>query len=98
MFKLSHTPVSLPDLQLPETLTVRGSLDRVLRLPSVASKRYLTNKVWLGILVIILLSVGVVDHVNMILNFKIVIIIGDRMFLVCSVTMFSHCVRPNTTI
>ncbi|RLU21996.1 hypothetical protein DMN91_006375 [Ooceraea biroi] len=32
-------------LKLPYGLTVLGALDRVLRLPSVASKRYLTNKV-----------------------------------------------------
>ncbi|XP_013775533.1 phosphoribosylformylglycinamidine synthase-like isoform X1 [Limulus polyphemus] len=32
-------------LTLPENLTVRLGLERVLRLPSVASKRYLTNKV-----------------------------------------------------
>lgn len=30
---------------LPQDLTVKAALDRVLRLPSVASKRYLTNKV-----------------------------------------------------
>ncbi|XP_063883180.1 phosphoribosylformylglycinamidine synthase-like isoform X3 [Scylla paramamosain] len=35
---------SLP-LVLPESLSVREALKRVLRLPSVASKRYLTNKV-----------------------------------------------------
>ncbi|XP_025157374.1 phosphoribosylformylglycinamidine synthase isoform X2 [Harpegnathos saltator] len=32
-------------MRLPEGLTVSSALDRVLRLPSVASKRYLTNKV-----------------------------------------------------
>ena len=31
---------------LPEGETLARALDRVLRLPSVASKRYLTNKVW----------------------------------------------------
>ena len=30
---------------LPDNLKVREALERVLRLPSVASKRYLTNKV-----------------------------------------------------
>ncbi|XP_029169717.1 phosphoribosylformylglycinamidine synthase [Nylanderia fulva] len=32
-------------MKLPDELTVLSALDRVLRLPSVASKRYLTNKV-----------------------------------------------------
>ncbi|KMQ92446.1 phosphoribosylformylglycinamidine synthase [Lasius niger] len=32
-------------MKLPDGLTVLSALDRVLRLPSVASKRYLTNKV-----------------------------------------------------
>ena len=36
---------SLQVLSLPENLQVREALERVLRLPSVASKRYLTNKV-----------------------------------------------------
>ncbi|XP_041358701.1 phosphoribosylformylglycinamidine synthase-like [Gigantopelta aegis] len=39
-----HVPDLLP-LSLPENLQIRDALDRVLRLPSVASKRYLTNKV-----------------------------------------------------
>ncbi len=38
------TPVLRP-LQLPEGLTVREALERVLRLVSVGSKRFLTNKV-----------------------------------------------------
>lgn len=32
-------------LSLPEDITVKSALDRVLRLVNVASKRYLTNKV-----------------------------------------------------
>ena len=36
---------TLRPLQLDSKLTVRQALERVLRLPSVASKRYLTNKV-----------------------------------------------------
>lgn len=32
-------------LELPKNITVQSALDRVLRLVSVASKRYLTNKV-----------------------------------------------------
>lgn len=32
-------------ISLPEDVTVESALKRVLRLPSVASKRYLTNKV-----------------------------------------------------
>lgn len=39
----------LSSLQLDPLLTVRQALERVLRLPSVASKRYLTNKVRLAI-------------------------------------------------
>lgn len=38
------TPTHQP-LALPAGLTVKDALDRVLRLPAVASKRYLTNKV-----------------------------------------------------
>lgn len=38
------TPTHQP-LALPAGLTVKEALDRVLRLPAVASKRYLTNKV-----------------------------------------------------
>lgn len=36
---------ALNPLELDPNLTVREALERVLRLPSVASKRYLTNKV-----------------------------------------------------
>lgn len=44
-FKMEHlTPAHKP-LALPAELTVKEALDRVLRLPAVASKRYLTNKV-----------------------------------------------------
>lgn len=45
VFKLQKIAPSLHGLSLPEDLEVRGALERVLRLPSVASKRYLTNKV-----------------------------------------------------
>ncbi|XP_038668127.1 phosphoribosylformylglycinamidine synthase [Scyliorhinus canicula] len=44
-FTLEHRKPSLQPLSLPTNLTVRDALNRVLRLPSVASKRYLTNKV-----------------------------------------------------
>ena len=44
-FVLERTQPSLSDLTLPADVTVMEALDRVLRLPSVASKRYLTNKV-----------------------------------------------------
>ncbi|XP_077983888.1 phosphoribosylformylglycinamidine synthase-like [Glandiceps talaboti] len=44
VFKMDRTKSNLKPLDLPE-MTVRAALDRVLRLPSVASKRYLTNKV-----------------------------------------------------
>lgn len=45
VFKLQKIVPSLHGLSLPEDLEVRRALERVLRLPSVASKRYLTNKV-----------------------------------------------------
>ncbi|GAB1598507.1 phosphoribosylformylglycinamidine synthase-like [Argonauta hians] len=44
-FKLDHVVLNLKPLDLPVGLTLRESLERVLRLPAVASKRYLTNKV-----------------------------------------------------
>ncbi|PIO10142.1 hypothetical protein AB205_0148600, partial [Aquarana catesbeiana] len=44
-FVLNRISPELRPLALPEGLTVRQALERVLRLPSVASKRYLTNKV-----------------------------------------------------
>ncbi|CAB3402540.1 unnamed protein product [Caenorhabditis bovis] len=44
-FHLSIVPTRLVPLKLPDSLTVREALSRVLRLPSVASKRYLTCKV-----------------------------------------------------
>lgn len=45
MFNLNSTQLPLEKLKLPSNLTVEEALNRVLRLPSVASKRYLTNKV-----------------------------------------------------
>uniref|UniRef100_A0A671L7Y8 Phosphoribosylformylglycinamidine synthase n=1 Tax=Sinocyclocheilus anshuiensis TaxID=1608454 RepID=A0A671L7Y8_9TELE len=44
-FVLERMAVSLQPLSLPVGLSVLPVLDRVLRLPAVASKRYLTNKV-----------------------------------------------------
>lgn len=44
-FELKRIPPQLEPLEFPEGLTVRGGLDRVLRLLSVGSKRFLTNKV-----------------------------------------------------
>ncbi|MGD2123662.1 MAG: phosphoribosylformylglycinamidine synthase [Gemmatimonadota bacterium] len=44
-FQLKRMPAEPAPLTLPEDLTVRGALDRVLRLLSVGSKRFLTNKV-----------------------------------------------------
>uniref|UniRef100_A0A8C5Q8M0 Phosphoribosylformylglycinamidine synthase n=1 Tax=Leptobrachium leishanense TaxID=445787 RepID=A0A8C5Q8M0_9ANUR len=44
-FDLRRASPDLQALVLPSELTVREALERVLRLPSVASKRYLTNKV-----------------------------------------------------
>ncbi|XP_063791223.1 phosphoribosylformylglycinamidine synthase isoform X2 [Pseudophryne corroboree] len=44
-FALNRVAAELRPLTLPDDLTVRQALERVLRLPSVGSKRYLTNKV-----------------------------------------------------
>ncbi|XP_066999437.2 phosphoribosylformylglycinamidine synthase [Anabrus simplex] len=44
-FHLDCRPVIVQSLSLPKDVTVQMALERVLRLPSVASKRYLTNKV-----------------------------------------------------
>ncbi|XP_043249233.1 phosphoribosylformylglycinamidine synthase [Colletes gigas] len=44
-FDLQRQVTLLPLFLLPENLTVYSALERVLRLPSVGSKRYLTNKV-----------------------------------------------------
>ncbi|XP_012285205.1 phosphoribosylformylglycinamidine synthase [Orussus abietinus] len=45
VFYLEKEHKTLVPIQLPKDLTVDTALERVLRLPSVASKRYLTNKV-----------------------------------------------------
>ncbi len=45
VFTLDRKRVVLKPLELPRDLTVRKALDRVLRLLSVGSKRFLTNKV-----------------------------------------------------
>ncbi|XP_043596349.1 phosphoribosylformylglycinamidine synthase isoform X2 [Bombus pyrosoma] len=44
-FNLQRQVTQLPAIKLPVNLIVQDILERVLRLPSVASKRYLTNKV-----------------------------------------------------
>ena len=44
-FDLKKTVPILKPLRLPDNLKISEALNRVLRLPSVASKRYLTNKV-----------------------------------------------------
>ncbi|CAL1270867.1 unnamed protein product [Larinioides sclopetarius] len=44
-FHLNRQPSIFKPLELPTNLLLQEALDRVLRLPSVASKRYLTNKV-----------------------------------------------------
>lgn len=44
-FKLERVQPKLEPLKLPDDITVRDALDRVLRLVSVGSKRFLTNKV-----------------------------------------------------
>lgn len=45
VFKLQRTATLLKQLLLPEPLSIYEALNQVLRLPSVSSKRYLTNKV-----------------------------------------------------
>ena len=45
IFEMKRIKQKLQPLVLPETLSVPEALNRVLRLPSVASKRYLTSKV-----------------------------------------------------
>ncbi|XP_015119101.1 phosphoribosylformylglycinamidine synthase [Diachasma alloeum] len=45
IFQLQREQLHNEPLILPNNLTVDAALERVLRLPSVASKRYLTNKV-----------------------------------------------------
>lgn len=45
IYNLSRSKSKYPALKLPFSLQPREALERVLRLPSVASKRYLTNKV-----------------------------------------------------
>lgn len=44
-FNMKRKILNLKELSLPDNLTVDEALNRVLRLPSVSSKRYLTNKV-----------------------------------------------------
>jgi phosphoribosylformylglycinamidine synthase len=44
-FRLERVPPRLEPVRLPDGLTVRAALDRVLRLVSVGSKRFLTTKV-----------------------------------------------------
>ncbi|XP_011311335.1 phosphoribosylformylglycinamidine synthase [Fopius arisanus] len=45
VFQMQREKLQMEPLILPTGLTVYAALERVLRLPSVASKRYLTNKV-----------------------------------------------------
>ncbi|KAJ8930465.1 hypothetical protein NQ314_016729, partial [Rhamnusium bicolor] len=45
VFKLERKVGLYKELEFPGALSIFNSLERVLRLPSVASKRYLTNKV-----------------------------------------------------
>jgi phosphoribosylformylglycinamidine synthase len=45
VFKLEHAPPSIEPLVIPEGLTVKSALGRVLRLLSVGSKNFLTSKV-----------------------------------------------------
>lgn len=45
VFKSDRSKLELPALTLPKDITVQSALDRVFRLVSVGSKRFLTNKV-----------------------------------------------------
>ncbi|KAK6975500.1 phosphoribosylformylglycinamidine synthase [Biomphalaria glabrata] len=45
VFEMTRIQPALQSLSLPAALTIQEALSRVLRLPSVGSKRYLTNKV-----------------------------------------------------
>lgn len=45
VFNLERVRSQLEPLHIQPSFTVKEMLDRVLRLPAVASKRYLTNKV-----------------------------------------------------
>ena len=45
VFNLERVHSKLEPLHIQSDLTIKEMLERVLRLPSVASKRYLTNKV-----------------------------------------------------
>ncbi|CAH1103754.1 unnamed protein product, partial [Psylliodes chrysocephalus] len=45
VFKLERKSTLYKPIELPKALSIYQSLERVLRLPSVGSKRYLTNKV-----------------------------------------------------
>lgn len=45
VYNLSRQPKQLKKLILPEQITIYNALKLVLRLPSISSKRYLTNKV-----------------------------------------------------
>jgi len=44
-FTDNRSPSTLPEVSLPADLTLKSALDRVLKLVSVGSKRFLTNKV-----------------------------------------------------
>lgn len=45
VYKLERKLPILKPLVLPDALSIFNALEQVLRMPSVASKRYLTNKV-----------------------------------------------------
>ena len=75
-FSFQRTPRKTAPLELPEGTSVASALDRVLRLPSVGSKRFLTSKVdrsvtglvarqqCVGPLHIPLADVGVIAHTH----------------------------------
>ena len=45
LFKFKREQLSLQPFKLPQSVAIKDALDRILRLPSVGSKRFLTNKV-----------------------------------------------------
>lgn len=71
VFKFERVKSKLVPLCIPPELTVKEMLERVLRLPAVASKRYLTNKV--GSLFFLLINIIKTSYI--IVQYMLVIVI-----------------------
>ena len=71
VFKFERVRSKLVPLCIPPELTVKEMLERVLRLPAVASKRYLTNKV--GSLFFLLINIIKTSYI--IVQYMLVIVI-----------------------